>query len=139
MEVTTLRGKLHEFGARILGLEACDVRGDVVNLLVRFRVIDIDNALLSTQDHCRCGWETVFAADCGDVYLCRKASGTRVTLVKKRCAWYLRVKLKPHSELPHAEGEDFLEVMLLDRGAGVLPVQEGGSSGSSGLAVPEDV
>ena len=31
-------GKLHELGARILGLEAGDVRGDVVNLLVRFRV-----------------------------------------------------------------------------------------------------
>ena len=28
-------GKLHELGARILGLEAGDVRGDVVNLLVR--------------------------------------------------------------------------------------------------------
>ena len=28
---------LHELGARILGLEAGDVRGDVVNLLVRFR------------------------------------------------------------------------------------------------------
>ena len=31
-------GKLHEFGARILGLEAVYVRGGVVNLLVRFRV-----------------------------------------------------------------------------------------------------
>ena len=44
MEVTTLRrvaAKLHELGARILGLEAGDVRGDVVNLLVRFRVMDI--------------------------------------------------------------------------------------------------
>ena len=59
--------------------------------------------------------------------------------MKKRCAWYLRVKLKPHSELPYAEGEEFLEVMSLDRGAGVLPVQEGGSSSSSGPAAPEDV
>ena len=41
-------GKLHELGARILGLEAGDVRGDVVNLLVRFRVMDIGKALLST-------------------------------------------------------------------------------------------
>ena len=43
-------GKLHELGARILGLEAGDVRCDVVNLLVRFRVMDIGKALLSTQD-----------------------------------------------------------------------------------------
>ena len=48
-------GKLHELGARILGLEAGDVRGDVVNLLVRFRVMDFGTALLSTQDLCRCG------------------------------------------------------------------------------------
>ena len=40
----------HEFGARILGLEAGDERGDVVNLLVRFRVMDTGKALLSTQD-----------------------------------------------------------------------------------------
>ena len=52
-------GELHEFGARILGLEAGDARGDVVNLLVRFRVMDIGKALLSTQDLSRCGWETV--------------------------------------------------------------------------------
>ena len=50
----------------------------------------------------------VFIADCGDAHLVRKASGTRITLVKKRCAWYLIVKLKPHSELPYAEGEEFL-------------------------------
>ena len=30
-------GKLHELGARILRLEAANVRGDVVNFLVRFR------------------------------------------------------------------------------------------------------
>ena len=36
-------GKLHEFGARILGLEAANVRGDVVNLLVRCRVTNIGN------------------------------------------------------------------------------------------------
>ena len=118
-------GKLHELGDRILELEAGDVRGVVVNLLVRFRVMNIGKALTSTQDLGRCGWETVFPADCGDAYLVRKASDTRITLVKKRCAWYLRVKLKPHSELPYAEGEEFLEVMSLDRGAGVRPVEGG--------------
>ena len=86
-------GKLHELGARILVLEAADVRGDVVNMLVHFRVLDMGKTLLSTQDLSRCGWETVFSADCGDAYLVRNASGTRITLVKKRCAWYLRVKL----------------------------------------------
>ena len=60
--------------------------------------------------------------------------------MKKRCAWYPRVKLKLHKELPYAEGEEFLEVMSLDRGAGVRPVEEGGSSSSSGPAVmSEDV
>ena len=29
----------------------------------------------------------------------------------------------PHSELPYAEGEEILEVMSLDRGAGVRPVE----------------
>ena len=42
-------GKLHELGARMLGLEAGDVRGSVVNFLVRFRVLDDGKALLSTQ------------------------------------------------------------------------------------------
>ena len=42
-------GKLHEFGARIFGLEAANVRGGVVDLLVRFRVMIIGKALLSTQ------------------------------------------------------------------------------------------
>ena len=81
-------GKLRELGARILGLEAGDVRGDVVNLLVRFRVMDFVKALLSTQEMSRFGSETVFPAGCGDAYLVRKASDTRITLVKKRCAWY---------------------------------------------------
>ena len=130
-------GKLHEIGARILGLEAGDVRGDVVNLLVRR--MDIGKALLSTQDFSRCGWKTVFPAECGDPYFVRKASDTRITLVKKRCAWYLNVKLKPHSELPYAEGEGFLEVMSLDLGAGVRPVEGGGSSSSNCPAVPEDL
>ena len=85
-------GKLLELGSRILGL-AANVRGDVVNLFVRFRVMSIGKALLSTQDLSRCGWKTVFPADCGNAYLVRKASDTRITLVKKRCAWYLRVKL----------------------------------------------
>ena len=131
-------GELHELGARILVLEAANVRGDIVNLLVRFSVMNIGKALLSTQDLSRCGWETVFPADCGNAYLVRKASDTRVTLVQKRCAWYLRVKLKPDSELPYNEGEEFLEVMSMDQRAGVWPVDEGGSSGSSGPAIPED-
>ena len=132
-------GKLYELGARILGLEAANVRGDVVNLLVRFRVMNIGKALLSTQHLSRCVWETVFPAGCGDAYLVRKASDTRITLVKKRCAWYLRVKLEPHSELPYNEGEEFLEVMSMDQRAGVWPVEGGGGSSSSGSAVPEDV
>ena len=67
-------GKLHELGARILGLETDDVRDNMVNLLVRFRVMEIGKALLSTQDLSRCGWETVFPAGCGDAHLIRKAS-----------------------------------------------------------------
>ena len=63
--------------------------GDVVNFLVRFRVMNIGKVLLSTQDLGRCGWETVFPADCGYAYHVRKALGTRITLVKKTCAWYL--------------------------------------------------
>ena len=39
--VTAGGGKLHELGARILGLETDDVRCDVVNLLVRFRVMNM--------------------------------------------------------------------------------------------------
>ena len=132
-------GQTAELGARILGLEAANVRGDVVNLLVRFRVMNIGKALLSIQDLNRCGWETVFPAGCGNAYLVRRASDTRMTLVKKRCAWYLRVKLKPHNELPYTESEKFLEVMSMDQRAGVWPVEEGGSSGSSGPAVSEDI
>ena len=131
--------KLHELGARILGLEAENVRGDVVNLLVRFRDMDIGKALLSTQDLSFCGWETVFPAGCGEACLIRKASGTHITLLKKRCAWYLRVKLKPHNELQYTESEEFLEVMSMDQRAGVWPVEEGGSPGGSGPAVSEDV
>ena len=52
-------GKLHKIGARTLGLEAVNVRGDVANLLVRFRGMNFGKALLSTQDLSRCGWETV--------------------------------------------------------------------------------
>ena len=44
--VAAVGGKLHELGARILGLEAANVRGDVVNLLVRFSVMNIGKALL---------------------------------------------------------------------------------------------
>ena len=108
-------GKLHELGARISGLEAANVRGDVVNLLVRFRVMNIGKALLSTEDLSRCGWKTVFPADGGNAYLVRKASDARITLVKKRCAWYLNAKLKPHNELPYIESEEFLEVMSMDQ------------------------
>ena len=120
-------------------LEAASVRGDVVKLLVRFRVMNTGKAPLSTQDLSRCGWGAVFPAGCGDAYLVRKASDTRITLVKKRCSWYLRVKLKPHNELPYTECEEFLEVMSMDQRAGVWPVEEGGSSSSSGPAFPEDV
>ena len=123
-------GKLLELGARISSLQAANVRGNVVNLLVRFRVMNIGKALLSSQDLSRCGWETVFPADCGIVYLVSKASDTRITLVKKSCVWY---------ELPYTESEEFLEVTSMDRRAGVWPVEEGGGSGSSGPAVPEDV
>ena len=76
-------GKLHELGAGILGLEAENAGGDVVNLLVRFRVMNIGKALLSTQDLSRCGWETVFPAESGNAYVVRRASNTRITLVKK--------------------------------------------------------
>ena len=54
-----------------------------MNLLVRFRVMNVCKALLSTQDLSRCGLETVFPGDCGDAYFIRKASDTRITLVKK--------------------------------------------------------
>ena len=77
MEVTTLRllAANSEPGARILGLEAANVRGDVVNLLVRFRVMNSGKALLSTQDLSRCGWETVFPAGCGDAHPCQESFG----------------------------------------------------------------
>ena len=101
--------------------------------------IELRGEELSTQDLSRCGWETVFLAGCGDAQLIRKASNTRITLVKKRCAWYLRAKLKPHHALLFTKGKEFLEVMSLDHGAGVWPVFEGGSSSSSGPMVPEDV
>ena len=74
-------GKLHELGARIPRLEAVDVRGDVVNLLVRFRVMNINKALLSTR-FLPLWLGDVFLADCGDAHLAREASGTRITLVK---------------------------------------------------------
>ena len=87
----------------------------------------------------------------GIAYFVRKASDTRITLVKKRCAWsshlmphkictaplnrlkkekrcawYLRVKLKPPNELPYIKREEFLEAMSMDQRAGVGPVDEGG-------------
>ena len=66
-----------------------------------------------------------------------KASDTRITLMKKRCAWYLRVEL--HNELPYIESAEFLEEMSMDQRAGVWPVEEGGCSSSNGPGVPEDV
>ena len=38
-------GQLYDFDARILGLGAGDAQSEVVNLLVRFRVMDIGKAL----------------------------------------------------------------------------------------------
>ena len=94
------------------GLGVGDVRGDVVNLLVRFRVMDMVPGT-SVDTRPQPVWATVFPADCGDAHLVSKASSTRITLVTKG-AWYLRVKLKSHSELPFAEGEEFLKVMSPD-------------------------
>ena len=122
MEITTLR--LVAANCMSSAPEAKNVRGDVVNLLVRFRAMNIGRALLSTQDLNRCGWETVFLADSGNAYLVKKASNIRITLVKKRCAWYFRVKLEPHNELPYSEGEEFLEVMSMDQRAGAWPVKK---------------
>ena len=59
-----------------LGLEAANVRRDVVNLLVRFRVMNIGTAFLSTQDLSRCGWDTVFHADCGYAVPCQESFRT---------------------------------------------------------------
>ena len=72
-------GKLQELGARILGLEAGIVRGDVVNLLVRFGFMNIGKALLSMQDLSRCGWETVFPADSGNAHQ-HRAGGKETTI-----------------------------------------------------------
>ena len=58
--------------------------------------------------------------------------------MRKRCAWHLGVKLNPHLVLPCTDDEEFMDVLALDRRAGVRPVQEGGCS-DSGLAVPDDV
>ena len=116
------------------------MRGDVVNVLVRFRAMNIGKALQSdTRSEPLWLGRRSSLLDSGNAYLVRKASDTRTTLVKKRCAWYLRVKLEPHSELPYNESEEFLEVMSMDQRAGVWLVEEGGGSGSSGPAVPEDV
>ena len=87
-----------------------------MNLLVRHGVMDIGKALLSTQDLCRCGWETVFLVDCGDTYLVRKASGTRITLVTKRCAWYLRVKLKERGEACGLWKKEEAQAVVVQRG-----------------------
>ena len=70
------------------------MQGDVVNLLVRFRVMSISKALLSTQDLSRCGWETVFPAGSGHAYL-RKPYESQ----KARALW--RMKAARDS------GEDF--------------------------------
>ena len=52
--LSTCGDKLPGLGARILDFEAENVRGDVVNMLLRFRVMNIGKALLSTQDLSRC-------------------------------------------------------------------------------------
>ena len=94
----------HELGARILGLEAANVRGDVVNLLVRFRVMNIGKAPLSTQDLSRCGWETVFPADCEKCAPGQESFG-QSHHAREETSWYLRTKFKPHNELPYTESE----------------------------------
>ena len=96
-----------------------------MNLLVRFRVMDFGKALLSTQDLSRCGWETV------DMLTLSGKLQARITVVKKRCAWYLRAKLKPHRRVTIRRERIILELMSLDRGAGMRPVEERGSSSSS--------
>ena len=65
-------GKSYGLGARILGLEAGGVRGNMANLLVRFRVMNIGQALLSTQDLSRCGGETT--AECSELGVASAAS-----------------------------------------------------------------
>ena len=112
-------GKLHELGARILGMEATGGEDEMVNLLVRFRVMDIGEPLLSTQDLSRCGWQTVFPVDGERAYLFRPAAGTSITLVRKRMAWYLYVKLKPHSASPLKPREEFMEVLALGNVVGI--------------------
>ena len=89
-----------------------------MNLLVRVGSWKLVKRFCRHKILAALAWETVFLADCGNAYLVRKSSGISVTLVRKRCAWYLRVKLKPHCELLHAGGEDLMEVVSLDRGAG---------------------
>ena len=80
------------------------------------------------------------AADCGDAYFVRNASDTRITLVKKRSAWYLRVKLKPHNELPciaKVKSSWRWCRWTREQACGLWKKVEG--SGSSGPAVPKDV
>ena len=124
-------------GARILGFGSCKRARRCCEPV---STVQSHEHWQSTPDNSRSEpLDTVFPADCGSAYLLRKASDTRITLVKKRCAWYQRVKLKPQNELPYTESEEFLEVMSMDQRAGVWPVEEGGGSSSSGPAVPEGV
>eukprot|EP00959_Pyramimonas_sp_CCMP1952_P224549 4695340-Pyramimonas_sp.AAC.1 len=79
--------------------------------------MDIAKASLATDDLSRCQWETVFPADGGGAYILRRASGTRINLVRKRRAWYLRVRLKPHEDLPFTSAQELSEVASMeDRG-----------------------
>ena len=48
-------------GSWVWRLQTCEAM--FVNLLVRFRVINIGEARWSTQDLSRCGWQTVFLLD----------------------------------------------------------------------------
>ena len=62
-------------------------------------------------------------------YLIRKASDTRITLVKNTLCLVPESQAQASQRVaPHTESEEFLEVMSMDQRAGVWPVEEGGSS-----------
>ena len=112
-------GKLREFGGRILGLEARDVE-------VMLRTCSWTLA----QDLSRCGLETV-------VWRCLPFQGSfrhsHHAREEKVC---LVFKSETHgSQRVAMRGK---QRILLDRGAGVLPVQEEEAQ-AGGPAVPEDV
>ena len=55
----------------------------------------------------------ILLADC-QACLIRKASNTQITLVRRRCAWYLTAKLK-HSELLLTDSGEFMVQCCLSR------------------------